>query len=179
MLPLGTAAPDFELPDTVSNQPRSLAQLKSDTATVIMFICNHCPYVKHIQHQLAATANHYQAQGVQFIAISANDVNNYPEDAPDKMQALAQELGFDFPYLYDESKAVAKAYKAACTPDFYIFDHDLKLIYRGRYDEATPGRDVPVTGKDLHAALDNIIAGKPVATKQIPSMGCNIKWKDS
>lgn len=178
MLALGTVAPDFTLSDTVSGQNKSLADLKSDKATVIMFICNHCPFVKHVNDQLVSLTNDYQTQGVSFVAISSNDVENYPEDHPDKMKEYALELGYPFPYLYDESQDVAKAYKAACTPDFYIFDADLKLVYRGQLDESRPGKDIPVTGKDMRAALDDILAGKPVGIEQRPSLGCNIKWKE-
>ncbi len=178
MIPLGTTAPSFTLPDTVSGKKLSLNELKSDKATVIMFICNHCPFVKHIQHGLVEIADDYQPKGIKFIAISANDVANYPEDGPAKMKQEAQTAGYTFPYLYDETQTVAKAYDAACTPDFFIFDHNLSLVYRGRFDDATPGRNVPVTGKDMRAALDNILAGAPVDPNQIPSQGCNIKWKE-
>ncbi len=177
MLPLGTQAPDFALPDTVSNATISLNDIKSDVATVIMFICNHCPYVKHIESQLADVANEYEAKNVNFVAISSNDIENYPEDSPQKMKEFANINGFSFPYLYDESQQTAKNYQAACTPDFYIFDGDLKCVYRGRFDESSPGKTVPVTGKDLRDALDSVIAGKAVNPEQIPSMGCNIKWK--
>lgn len=177
MLPIGTPAPAFNLPDTVSGETLSLDQLKSDKATVIMFICNHCPYVQHIHHKLVDITNAYQSKGIQFIAISANDVEKYPEDGPDKMREMAETLGFLFPYLYDESQDVAKAYHAECTPDFFIFDHDLKCVYRGCFDESSPGNDIPVTGDKLGAALDAILAGEPVANDQKPSIGCNIKWK--
>lgn len=178
MIPLGTKAPSFTLPDTVSGKNLSLAELKSDTATVIMFICNHCPFVKHIQHGLAKIANDYQPKDIQFIAISSNDAADYPEDSPEKMKEEAENAGYPFPYLYDETQEVAKAYSAACTPDFFIFDGDLSLVYRGRFDDATPGRDLPVTGKDMRAALDSILAGKPIDPNQTPSQGCNIKWKE-
>jgi len=178
MLALGTEAPDFKLPDTVSGQIKSLGELKSTQATVIMFICNHCPFVKHVNDQLVKLANDYQSQGVSFVAISSNDVENYPEDHPDKMKEYALALGYTFPYLYDESQAVAKAYKAACTPDFYIFDGDLKLVYRGQLDGSRPKNDIPVTGSDVRAALDNVLSGKPISAEQNPSLGCNIKWKE-
>lgn len=178
MLALGTVAPEFKLPDTVSGQVKSLQELKSDKATVVMFICNHCPFVKHVNEQLVALANDYQPQGVAFVAISSNDVENYPEDHPDKMKEYALELGYPFPYLYDESQGVAKAYKAACTPDFYIFDGDLKLVYRGQLDDSRPKSDIPVTGIDIRTALDDLLAGKPVSVEQRPSLGCNIKWKE-
>ncbi len=177
MMPLGTKAPDFTLFDTISDKEMSLADIKSNEATVILFICNHCPYVKHINHQLVKLANEYIAKGVSFAAISSNDVENYPDDSPVKMKALAQQLNYPFPYLYDESQAVAKAYGAACTPDIFVFDKYLSCVYRGRFDESTPGNDKPVTGNDLRNALDSILAGKPVSDEQVPSMGCNIKWK--
>ncbi len=177
MIPLGTSAPSFELIDTISGSKKSLQQLKSDTATVIMFICNHCPFVKHVQHGIAALAKEYQTKGITFVAISANDAENYPEDAPDKMREVAKKLNYTFPYLYDESQAVAKAYDAACTPDFYVFDKNLKCVYRGQFDESRPGNNIPVTGNDIRAALDNILAGQSVNTQQKPSIGCNIKWK--
>ena len=175
MLPLGTKAPQFTLPDTVSDELLSLEDLKSDKATVIMFICNHCPYVKHVIHELVKLAQDYQAKGISFIAISANDAQSYPEDAPDKMGQLGKKLGF--PYLYDKTQSVAKAYEAACTPDFYIFDKDLFCVYRGQLDGSRPNNKIPVTGQDIRAALENILTGKPVDPQQIPSIGCNIKWK--
>ncbi len=180
MLELNTTAPDFTLPDTVSGKNLSLQDVKSNIATVIMFICNHCPYVKHIENKLAEIAQAYQAKGIQFVAISANDVNEYPSDAPDEMKANAKRLGYCFPYLYDESQEVAKAYKAACTPDFFIFDKNLACVYRGRFDESSPGKkDVAVTGKDLATALDTLLAGQPISSDQKPSIGCNIKWKST
>lgn len=177
MIPLGTKAPDFTLPDTVSGNNLSLQDLKSDKATVIMFICNHCPFVKHVDEQLVAVANDYQAKGVNFVAISSNDVENYPQDAPDLMKVEAEKLGYPFPYLYDHDQSVAKAYDAACTPDFYIFDQGLKCVYRGQLDDSRPGNGQPVTGKDLRAALDEILENKAVSAPQIPSVGCGIKWK--
>jgi peroxiredoxin len=177
MLPLGTVAPDFALPDTVTGDVLSLKTLKSDKATVIMFICNHCPYVLHIAERLVQVTDKYRNEGVSFIAISSNDVVNYPEDAPDKMRRFALDYRFGFPYLYDESQAVAKSYDAACTPDFYIFDGKMQCVYRGQFDDARPKKDVPVTGDDLMAALDDVLAGRPVGIPQRPSLGCNIKWK--
>ena len=177
MMPLGTTAPDFTLLNKVTDETVTLNRLKSDTATVIMFICNHCPYVKLVQEQLVKLANDYQAKGISFIAISSNDVVNYPDDSPEKMREVAQQLGYSFPYLYDETQEVAKAYQAACTPDFYLFDGALKCVYRGQLDDARPQSDVPVTGKDIRAALDAILAGEPVNPEQKPSLGCNIKWK--
>jgi peroxiredoxin len=177
MIPLGTPAPDFALPDVVSGKTISLQDVRSEKATVVMFICNHCPFVKHVQQGIVELANDYQPKGVSFVAISANDAGQYPQDAPDKMKAVAEEQGYPFPYLYDESQDVAKAYKAACTPDFYIFDGDLKCVYRGQLDDARPGKPVPVTGSDVRAALDNVLRGQPVSDDQKPSIGCNIKWK--
>jgi peroxiredoxin len=177
MLPLGSSAPSFQLRDTVSGELKSLAQLKSEIATVIMFICNHCPYVKHIQHELVRLTQDYQSKKVAFIAISANDAQSYPEDAPDKMRSVAKQFGYSFPYLYDETQEVAKAYHAACTPDFFIYDKHLHCVYRGQLDDSRPGNNIPVTGHDIRAALDNLIADKPIAIEQKSSIGCSIKWK--
>ncbi len=177
MIPLGTRAPDFTLPDVVSGNPVSLDDLKSESAVVIMFICNHCPYVKHVIDQVVILANDYIPQGVTFAGINSNDVENYPEDSPKKMKLLAEKLDFPFPYLFDESQETAKAYKAACTPDFYIFDRDLKLVYRGQLDDSRPGNNIPVTGADIRDALDRILAGRTVSSHQKPGIGCNIKWK--
>jgi peroxiredoxin len=177
MLPLGTKAPDFKLADAVTDELLSLEDLSSDVATVIMFICNHCPYVLHVNEEIVRLANEYIEKGISFVAISSNDVGRYPDDAPDKMRETAAREGYPFPYLYDESQEVAKAYDAACTPDFYVFDGNLKLAYRGRLDNSRPKTETPLTGADLRAALDAVIAGKPVAEKQYPSAGCNIKWK--
>ncbi len=177
MIPLGTKAPDFKLLDAVSENDLNLEQLKSDKATIIMFICNHCPYVKHVQQGLVELANDYISKGVSFIAINSNDVKNYTEDSPDNMKKVAERLGYPFPYLFDETQEIAKAYDAACTPDFYIFDEGLKLIYRGQMDDSRPGNGKPVTGRDIRKALDQILGGTPVSEDQIPSIGCNIKWK--
>jgi len=177
MIALGTVAPDFQLIDTISQRIVSLQSKKSAYATVIMFLSNHCPYVKHIQDKLAEVANNYQKKGVSFIAICSNDITSYPEDSPEKMSSVAKKHHYSFPYLYDETQEVAKAYHAACTPDFFIFDKDLHCVYRGRFDGATPGNAEPVTGKDLSRALDNILAGRPVNAEQKASLGCNIKWK--
>lgn len=177
MIPLGTVAPDFRLPDTVSGNIYPLEELKGSSGTVIMFICNHCPFVKHVNAGIVQLASDYQSRGVGFIAISSNDVENYPDDAPDLMRLNAKTEGFTFPYLYDESQEVAREYDAACTPDFYLFDKELKLVYRGQLDDSRPENGIPVTGKDLRNALDNIIAGKAVSPDQKPSIGCNIKWK--
>ena len=177
MLPLGTAAPDFTLPGTISGKTLTLSELAPHSATVILFICNHCPFVVHLAEKLSQVAKQYTNKGVQFIAISSNDIENHPQDAPDKMKRFAQQYDFCFPYLYDESQSVAKAYDAACTPDLYVFDQDLKLAYRGRFDASRPGNDVPVTGENLRQALDDLLAGQPVSVEQIPSAGCNIKWR--
>jgi thiol-disulfide isomerase/thioredoxin len=177
MLPLGTQAPDFRLPDTVSGRILSLSELKSPKATVVMFICNHCPYVKHVNPELVRVAKEYASKGAAFVAISSNDVASHPDDSPAEMTGAAQRLGYPFPYLYDESQDVARAYRAACTPDLYLFDGGLSLVYRGRLDGSTPGNNVPLTGADLRAALDAVLAGREVSREQMPSMGCNIKWK--
>jgi len=177
MLPLGTRAPGFSLADTVSGKSLSLDALKGGKGTVVMFICNHCPFVKHVNGELVRAAKDYQSRGISFIAISANDVENYPEDGPDKMKAAAKQLGYPFPYLHDETQAVAKAYQAACTPDLYLFDGELKCVYRGQLDDSRPGNGKPVNGKDLRAAMDALIAGMPIDPAQKPSVGCNIKWK--
>lgn len=177
MIDLGTNAPDFKLLDTVTGEPYSLKDIKDSKATVIMFICNHCPYVKHVILELVKLARDYQHKDISFIAINANDAIAYPEDAPKEMTQLAKQLGFSFPYLYDETQSTAKAYQAACTPDFFIFDKDLLCVYRGQLDGSRPGNNIPVTGKDIRSALNNILQGKPVSPQQLPSMGCNIKWK--
>lgn len=179
MMPLGTVAPDFTLVDSISNKTLSLSDLKSTKATVIVFMCNHCPYVKLILPKLLETARTYIAKGIHFIAINSNDAETYPSDAPPMMRQEAERLQFPFPYLFDETQEIARAYAAACTPDFYIFDGDLKCVYRGRFDEATPGNKKPVTGADLSAALDSILANKPLTNKQHASLGCSIKWKNS
>ncbi len=178
MIPLGSTAPDFNLPDTISGKNLSLQDLKSDKATVIMFICNHCPFVIHLHEGLQKFTKEYLEKGVSIIAISANDVENYPADSPEKMKELFEKLGFNFPYLYDETQETAKAYDAACTPDFYVYDKDLKLAYRGQFDSSRPQTDIPVTGKDIRKALDEILEGKAVSGEQLPSLGCNIKWKN-
>jgi peroxiredoxin len=177
MLPWGTLAPDFHLPDAVSGRTVALGDFAQKPALVVMFICNHCPYVKHIQAGLAAFARDYQAKNVGVVAISANDVADYPEDSPAKMKAVAKAAGYAFPYLVDETQAVAKAYRAACTPDLYLFDRDRKLVYRGQFDDSRPGNGQPVTGADLRAACDAVLAGRAPAAAQKPSIGCNIKWK--
>jgi len=176
MLPLGTTAPDFKLPDT-NGRTVALADFKNRSALLVLFICNHCPYVKHIRTGLAQLARDYSPRGVAMVAINSNDVANYPEDSPAKMKAEVKSAGYTFPYLYDESQAVARAYRAACTPDIYLFDKNRQLVYRGQFDDSRPGNGVPVSGKDLRAALDAVLAGKPVSPDQKTSIGCNIKWK--
>lgn len=177
MLPLGTKAPYFQLYDTVSKEMVSLNEIQSGKATVIMFICNHCPYVHHIMKDLLKTVDEYKQKGISFVAISSNDVENYPQDHPDNMKMIADMCHFPFPYLYDENQTVAKEYKAACTPDFYVFDRDALLVYRGRYDETRPQMGIKPTGKDLKDALDAILENREVDKKQFPSIGCSIKWK--
>ncbi len=177
MLPLGTSAPPFTLFDTLSEEKLSYEDVKGDQATVVMFLCNHCPFVIHVNEQLVKIANQYLSRGVGFVAISSNDVNNYPQDGPEKMSIVAQALKYPFPYLYDESQEVAKAYDAACTPDFYVFNADNKLVYRGRLDGSRPGNNQELTGADLRFVLDAVILGIDTIMPQIPSAGCNIKWK--
>ena len=176
MLPLGTVAPDFCLPN-VDGSTVDYAAAAGERATVVMFICNHCPFVKHVADQLAALGREYMPRGVGFAAISSNDVSSHPADSPEQMVAEADERGYPFPYLYDETQEVAKAYHAACTPDFYLFDADRRLVYRGQLDASRPGGDLPVTGRDLRAAIDALLAGQPPLPEQTPSLGCNIKWK--
>lgn len=177
MMPLGTPAPDFALPDTVSGEKMSLTQLRGERATLVMFICNHCPYVKHVEPALVALGQEYADQDVGIIAISANDADNYPEDSPARMRQTALALGYRFPYLHDESQQVARAFGAECTPDFFVFDAALKCVYRGQLDDSRPGNNQPVSGRDIRAALDALIKGEPVPGEQKPSVGCNIKWK--
>lgn len=179
MLPLGTVAPEFQLLNVVTGKIESLQQLKSEVATLIMFICNHCPFVKHISHELAKLGQDYIPKGVSIIAINSNDVAHYPEDSPEQMQLIVKQWNLNFPYLFDDTQAVAKAYDAACTPDFYLFDSQLKCAYRGQLDDSRPGNDIPVTGRDLRAALDALLSGQSIDSQQKPSLGCNIKWKNS
>jgi peroxiredoxin len=176
MLPLGTAAPDLQLPDT-NGKTVALADFKNQPALLVVFMCNHCPYVKHLRAGLAQLARDYLPQGAAVVGINANDVANYPEDSPARMKEEVKAAGYLFPYLYDETQAVAKAYRAACTPDFFLFDRGRRLVYRGQFDASRPGNGIPVTGKDLRAALDAVIAGKTTSEFQVPSIGCNIKWK--
>ncbi len=177
MLPLGTTAPDFELLDTISDNKLSLKEIKGNKGTVVMFICNHCPFVVHVNPEITRLAREYQDKGIGFIAISSNDVENYPQDAPHLMKEKAKEEGYPFPYLYDETQRVAKAYDAACTPDFYLFDADLKLVYRGQLDNSRPGNGLPLTGENLRKAMDALLIGTAIDPEQKPSLGCNIKWK--
>lgn len=178
MLALGTKAPYFELPDPAEdNQLQSLDQLKGERGTLIIFMCNHCPFVLHVIEKLKELHEDYKNMGIEFIGINANDVEKYPADSPEKMIEFQREKMFSFPYLYDESQAVAKAYDAACTPDFYFFDDKLDLIYRGQMDDSRPGNTKEVTGEDLIMAFENLLAGQPQEELQKPSMGCNIKWK--
>ena len=177
LIPLGSIAPEFTLFDTVSGNNLSLQDLKSEKATVIMFICNHCPFVVHINKELVKLSKEYIHKGVSFIAISSNDIENYPADAPDKMAENAKKEGYPFPYLYDDTQEVAKNYAAVATPDFYIFDKDLKCKYRGQLDDSRPSNKIVVTGVDMRNALDNILNDKEVSEFQKPSIGCSIKWK--
>ena len=179
MLPLGTVAPDFALPDTVSGETVQLKTVLGPRATVVMFLCNHCPYVLYVNPEIVRVVQDYESKGVSFVGVCSNDAVAYPEDAPDKMTLHARAVGYTFPYLVDASQAVARAYDAACTPDFYVFDADARLAYRGQLDPSRPKRNpIPSTGEDLRAALDAVLAGEPVNPMQRPSGGCNIKWKD-
>jgi peroxiredoxin len=176
MLALGSTAPPFRLPEPGGGMA-ALDDFRGAPALLVVFLCNHCPYVKHIRHALAGLAREYQARGAAVVGINSNDVVSHPDDGPDRMIEEKKEIGYTFPYLFDESQDVAKAYQAACTPDFYVFDGNQKLVYRGQMDASRPGNSVPVTGKDLRAALDAVLTGKPVSPEQRPSLGCNIKWK--
>jgi peroxiredoxin len=176
MLPLGKPAPDFSLPNT-EGKTVSLGDFADAPALLIIFMCNHCPYVKHVADPLAKLAKEYQDRGVAVVGINSNDARGFPEDSPEQMAAEVQRRGYTFPYLYDETQQVAKSYRAACTPDFYLFDKDRKLVYRGQMDSSRPQSGIEVTGEDLRAALDAVLAGEPVPEQQKPSLGCNIKWK--
>jgi len=176
MLPLGTVAPDFDLPN-VDGHMVDYAGAAGPQGTVVMFVCNHCPFVKHVADELARLGREYMPRGIGFAAISANDVSTHPADSPEQMVREAEERGYPFAYLYDESQEVAKSYRAACTPDFYLFDAHRRLVYRGQLDASRPGGEVPVTGRDLRAALDGLLAGRPPLSEQVPSLGCNVKWK--
>lgn len=180
MLPLGTKAPGFALPDSAEKKISLVAilgQAKNQKGLLVVFMCNHCPYVEHIKKALAQFARDYQPKGLAMVGINSNDVKNYPEDSPAQMAKEVKKFGYTFPYLYDESQSVAKAYQAACTPDFFLFDADCRLVYRGQFDDSRPGNGRPVTGADLRTAADALLAGRPISSNQKPSMGCNIKWK--
>ena len=177
MLALGTEAPDFSLPDTVSGDVVSLADYSDKKGLLVMFICNHCPYVKHVRQELARLGSDYSNSGLGIVAISSNDIDAYPADSPEAMKTEAETFGYSFPYLYDETQMVAAAYTAMCTPDFFLFGAENKLAYRGRLDESRPDSSIPVTGKELRAAIDAVLAGDLVSDQQLPSMGCSIKWK--
>lgn len=176
MLPLGTPAPDFALPDTDGTIVR-LSDFAEQPALLVVFMCNHCPFVKHLREGLAEFAREYKGKGLGMVGISANDASSYPQDGPEEMAREKEEAGYVFPYLYDETQNIARAYAAACTPDFYLFDRERRLAYRGQFDDSRPGNDRPVTGADLRAAVDAVLAGQPVPDVQKPSIGCNIKWK--
>lgn len=178
MLPLGTAAPDFRSPDVVSGRTITLADFRDKTALLVMFICRHCPFVKHVQSELARIGRDYASKSLGIVAISSNDAEGYPDDAPDSLREMASELGFNFPYCFDETQDVARAYDAACTPDFFLFDKSRRLVYRGQLDDSRPGNNVPVTGKDLRSAIDAVLEARPVSQQQKPSIGCNIKWRN-
>jgi peroxiredoxin len=177
MLPLGTELPEFRLRNAADGRTVSPADYRDNPAVLVMFICNHCPYVQHVKREIGRVAADYAPRGVAIVAISSNDIAAYPDDAPDRMRALARAEGWQFPYLYDEAQTVARAFHAACTPEFYLFDKARKLVYRGQMDGSRPKNGVPVTGEDLRAALDALLAGKPIASQQTPSVGCTIKWK--
>lgn len=177
MLPLGQRAPDFTLIDVISEDQVTLQDVQSEVATVVMFLCNHCPYVKHIQKVLVSLTSTYMQKEITFVAINSNDVEEYPEDRPQEMRRLVEKLNFPFPYLFDETQNMARDYGATCTPDFFVFDHSLRCVYRGQFDDSRPGNSRPVTGSDLSEALDCILKGSSVNPDQHPSVGCNIKWK--
>jgi peroxiredoxin len=177
MLSLGTQAPDFHLPDVTTGNTVGLDDFRDKKALLVMFICRHCPYVRHVQAELAKLGRDYANRSLGMVAISSNDAAAYPDDAPDSLREMAAELGFVFPYSYDESQLVARAYAAACTPDFFLFDGDRRLVYRGQLDDSRPSNGKPVTGRDLRSAMDAVLAGRPVDENQIPSLGCNIKWR--
>lgn len=178
MIPLGTVAPDFTLIDSISNKLVSLSSVEGEKGTVVIFLSNHCPYVKHVNDEIVRVANDYHVTGFGFVAISSNDIEKYPQDAPKYMWETARKENYSFPYLFDETQEIAKSYDAACTPDFYLFDAELKLVYRGQLDNSRPGNGIPTNGRDLREALDNILNNNPQRKDQKPSMGCNIKWKD-
>lgn len=177
MLPLGTSAPAFQLPDVVSGKTISLHSFADKHALLVMFICRHCPYVKHVQRELARIGQDYAGKSLGIVAISSNDAVAYPDDAPERLREMAVELGFNFPFCYDEIQDVARAYDAACTPDFYLFDGDRKLVYRGQLDDSRPRNEIPVSGRDLRKAIEAVLSGRPVDPDQRPNLGCNIKWR--
>lgn len=177
MLPLGTEAPEFSLIDTVSGDKITLSDYADSPALLVMFLSNHCPYVKHVRKELARIGRDYEESGLAIVAICSNDAENYPDDSPEMMRTEAETHGYNFPYLHDEDQSVAAAYSAACTPDFFLFDADRRLVYRGRLDDSRPNSEVPVTGSDLRGAIDSVLAGGEISTEQMPSMGCSIKWK--
>ncbi len=177
MLELGTMAPDFALPDVVTGERVRRDDFRGQQALLVMFICTHCPYVKHVEKGLAALGRDYEGGPLSIVAISSNDATTHPDDSPAGLKKQAQAMDFRFPYLYDETQAIAKAYKAACTPDFFLFDREMKLVYRGEFDRSRPGNGIPVTGEDLRAAIETVLKGEPLSTEQRPSIGCNIKWK--
>ena len=177
IIPLGFKAPEFSLPDTTSGKTLTLQDIKGQVATVVMFICNHCPYVQYVNPEIVRLVKEFSPKGISFVGISSNDINTYPDDSPEQMNLTAQEAGYQFPYLYDETQEVAKAYFAECTPDISVFDRDLLCVYRGRIDGATPKNQIPLTGEDLRNALQAIVDGRPVDPNQKPSIGCSIKWK--
>jgi peroxiredoxin len=179
MAQLGTRAPDFLLPDVASGRARRRDDVRGAKGLLVMFICRHCPFVKHVQGELAALARAYEGRGLGIVGISSNDAERHPDDAPESLKQQAEEIGFPFPYLYDESQDVARAYGAACTPDFFLYDGELRLVYRGQLDDSRPGNGRPVDGRDLRAAIDAVLAGRPVPVDQKPSIGCNIKWRGS
>ena len=177
MVPLGTSAPDFALPDTVSGRTVKLADSQGKKALLVIFLCNHCPYVMHVREGLIALGRDYEKKDVAIVAISSNDPETHPDDAPNRLAAEAKRLGYRFPVLFDASQDVAKAFRAACTPDFFLYDAKRRLVYRGQLDDSRPGNDLPLTGADLRAAIDAVLVDRPVASKQTPSLGCNIKWR--
>lgn len=177
MLPLGTKAPDFSLPDVVTGEKISLKKFEGKKALLVIFMCRHCPFVQHVKEEISRVGKDYKDKDIGIVAISANDIENYPDDRPESLKEMTQELGFTFPFCYDETQETAKAYTAACTPDFFLFDKDQKLIYRGQLDDSRPSNSIPVTGKDLRAAIDAVLSNQPVHQNQKPSIGCNIKWK--
>lgn len=179
MLPLGTLAPDFQMPDVRNNQLVSIADFANTKALLVMFICQHCPFVKHIKQELAKIGKDYAKQSLGIVAISSNDITTHPEDSPEKLRLMAEELDLNYPLCYDASQEVARAYNAACTPDFFLFDAEKKLVYRGQLDDSRPSNNLPVTGQDLRAAIDAVLKGYPVNSEQKPSIGCNIKWKNN